>query len=194
MELDTEGTYDGHQTGFDDGTLRLYFKKAASIKAGMPYLIKNSSNSNITKLSFAGVLINSDAPKAVTSADGKVTFMGAYSPVAITAEDRSILYLGAENTLYYPEAEMTIGSCRAHFELNGITAGDQNTEVRSYELNFGEGATNSIDNVQRSLFTVQRSTFNVPSEAWFSLDGRRLNGKPSQPGVYINNGRKIMVK
>lgn len=41
-ELDTEGTYDEHQTGFDtdNGTLYLYFKDAASIEAGKPYILK----------------------------------------------------------------------------------------------------------------------------------------------------------
>ena len=29
---------------------------------------------------------------------------------------------------------------------------------------------------------------------WYSLDGRRLSNKPSQRGVYINNGRKIVVQ
>lgn len=32
------------------------------------------------------------------------------------------------------------------------------------------------------------------SEAWYTLDGRRLNGKPSVKGMYINNGKKIIVK
>ena len=32
------------------------------------------------------------------------------------------------------------------------------------------------------------------SDAWYTLDGRRLNGKPAQKGVYINNGKKIIVK
>ena len=29
---------------------------------------------------------------------------------------------------------------------------------------------------------------------WYSIDGRRLNGKPVQRGVYINNGKKIIIK
>ena len=29
---------------------------------------------------------------------------------------------------------------------------------------------------------------------WYSLDGRRLSGKPSAKGVYINNGKKIVIK
>jgi len=30
--------------------------------------------------------------------------------------------------------------------------------------------------------------------AWYTLDGRKLNGKPTKPGLYINNGRKVVIK
>lgn len=29
---------------------------------------------------------------------------------------------------------------------------------------------------------------------WFTLDGRRLSEKPTIPGIYVNNGRKIVIK
>ena len=32
------------------------------------------------------------------------------------------------------------------------------------------------------------------SEAWYTLDGVRLSGKPSSKGIYINNGKKIVIK
>ena len=32
------------------------------------------------------------------------------------------------------------------------------------------------------------------SEAWYTLDGVRLSGKPSKSGLYINNGRKVIIK
>ena len=32
------------------------------------------------------------------------------------------------------------------------------------------------------------------SEAWYTLDGIRLSGKPSTKGIYINNGKKIVIK
>ena len=37
------------------------------------------------------------------------------------------------------------------------------------------------------------TTSDLPSDAWFTLDGRRLNGRPQQPGLYINGGRKVVV-
>ena len=32
------------------------------------------------------------------------------------------------------------------------------------------------------------------SETWYTLDGVRLSGKPSTKGIYINNGKKIVIK
>jgi hypothetical protein len=31
-------------------------------------------------------------------------------------------------------------------------------------------------------------------DAWYTLDGRRLTGKPTAKGLYINNGRKVVIK
>ena len=30
--------------------------------------------------------------------------------------------------------------------------------------------------------------------AWYSLDGRKLSGKPVQKGIYVNGGKKVLVK
>ena len=32
------------------------------------------------------------------------------------------------------------------------------------------------------------------SEAWYTLDGVRLSGKPTKKGLYINNGKKIVIR
>ena len=28
---------------------------------------------------------------------------------------------------------------------------------------------------------------------WFTLDGRKLNGKPTRPGIYVRNGSKVVI-
>ena len=93
-----------------------------------------------------------------------------------------MLYLGAANTLYWPSADMTIGSCRALFRLGG---GAQ-AKVRAFSLSFGDDEATGIISVPADP--------SASTDAWYSLDGVRLNGKPTQRGVYINNGRKIVIK
>ena len=32
------------------------------------------------------------------------------------------------------------------------------------------------------------------AKGWYTLDGRKLFEKPAQPGLYIANGKKVLVK
>lgn len=41
---------------------------------------------------------------------------------------------------------------------------------------------------------VQRSTLNVQRDAWYTLDGCRVNAENLRPGLYINNGKKVLKK
>ena len=191
-ELDVYETYDtDKKTGFDEatGTLNLYFKTATSIEAGKAYLIKWSSGSGtIENPTFSNVTI-ADVQPDVTSADGKVSFKGIYSPKAITDEDKTMLYLGANNKLYYPNAAMTINACRGYFRLNDITAGD----VANARMFSGDEDVTGIDTMYdvRSKMEDGRSKM---EDVWHTIDGRKLQGKPTQKGVYINKGRKVVIK
>ena len=182
-ELDVDGTYGTKQTGFDNGTLNLYFKTVTSIEAGKAYIIKWSSGSGtIENPTFSNVTI-ADVQPDVTSADDKVSFKGIYSPKAITGEDKTMLYLGADNKLYYPNDAMVIYAFRGYFHLNGITAGD----VTSARMFFGD------ENDATGIKTMSDVRSQM-DDAWYTLDGRKLQGKPTQKGVYINNGKKVVIQ
>ena len=193
MELDTETDYDGHQTGFDDsdGTLYLYFRRVYAIEAGKPYLVKWTRRQGyVSNPVFYDKAFTSDVPTPVTSADGKVSFTGTYSAVALTPNDKSNLFLGAANKLYYPNAANNadgnyyINACRAYFHIDLGTA----SLARNIVLNFGEETT-SLNEESR----MKNEEF-ATATAWYTLDGRRLQGKPTKAGLYINAGKKIVIK
>ena len=117
--------------------------------------------------------------------DEDLCFDGFYSPVTLEANDKSVLYLGADNTLYWPSAAMTVGSCRAVFSLNGLTTGSAGDLARIV-LNFGDEAT--------GITTTALTDDTDKAGAWHDMQGRRLTGKPSRAGVYINNGKKVVIK
>ena len=83
-----------------------------------------------------------------------------------------------------------MNACRGYFQLKqGLTAGSQSGGARAFVLNFGDDSNaTGIISVYDSGFTVNGS------DAWYSLDGCRLNGKPTAKGIYINNGRKVVIK
>ncbi len=149
-----------------------------------------SINGAIQEPMFTGVTIDSADPStaAVSSSDGKVSFTGTYTPMSFDADDKSKLFLGSENTLYYPEVGASINAFRAYFQLNGITAGDPVNGIRAFVLNFGD------DEQTQGVTTPLSNRRGVGGEAWFSLDGRRLSGKPTKAGHYIVNGTKVVVK
>ena len=31
-------------------------------------------------------------------------------------------------------------------------------------------------------------------ESWYDMNGRRLQGKPARKGIYILNGKKVVIK
>lgn len=45
-----------------------------------------------------------------------------------------------------------------------------------------------------SAISTAGVTQSRPTDAWFTIDGRRLTGKPSASGLYIYKGRKVVVK
>jgi len=181
-------------TAFADGTLTLNFSEdLTAIEAGKPYIVKwkNAESTEIVSPVFKGGTISNATTDMETN---EVTFSGIFSPYAIEGEDRTMLYLGGDNKLYYPNGAMTIGACRAYFKLaDGLTAGEPTTAgaqgVKAFVLNFDDEATSGI----RSL-TPNPSPKGEGSDCWYTLDGRRLTGKPTQKGIYINNGNKVVIK
>ena len=100
---------------------------------------------------------------------------------------------GADNTLYYPtDADFKVNAFRGYFQLKqGLTAGEptnsQQASVRAFKLNFGDEDATGITNTN---FTNHTNSNN----AWYTLDGRKLNGKPTAKGVYIHEGKKRVIK
>ena len=168
-------------SGLNGSTLTLNFTKATNIPAGTPFIIKwdGDGTSNLVNSVFTGVIINNCAWTEIYFPGG--SFVGTYSPVSFTANDKSILFLGTENKLYYPSANMTLGACRAYFQLGNGSG------VKEFKLNFdGEDSADGIGEIQNSKFKIQNEG------SWYSLDGRKLDGKPTQHGLYIHNGRKVL--
>ena len=196
MEL---GNSTGCNTGFDakTGTLSLDFVDAHSINAGHAYIVKwTTTGDPIENPVFHAVTIRNEDPadQSASSRDGSVTFKGTYDVIPFTATDRSVLFLGSNNKLYWPQPDLSdpahpvypnIGAFRAYFQLNGgITASD----VANARLSFGE------DSEAQGITTTNYTNFTNSSGAWYTLDGVKLDKMPTRKGLYIQNGRVVVVK
>ena len=167
-----------------DGILTLNFtgeRTVTELEAGTPYIIKWESGDNLVSPVFTGVTVN-NASNDFTSADGKVQFKGTYTYRTFSDVDNSVLLMTGDNYLRHPGNGATLKPFRAYFELS------KGSPVKEFVLNFGEDDPDGIENVQCSMFNVQCD------DCWYDLVGRKLSGRPVQNGIYIYNGRKIVIK
>lgn len=51
-----------------------------------------------------------------------------------------------------------------------------------------DGSTTAITEVSAGQFQA------VKADGWYTLNGVKLQGAPTEKGIYINNGKKIVVK
>ena len=168
----------------NDGLLTLNFKNAQSIEAGKAYIVKwETKGENIANPVFSGVTISNAAPAETESTDGKVKFVGQYSPFTIDNDNiNEILFIGSGNKIGYSKNPRQLKSCRAHFwvQPNGFSAG-----ARVINIDFGDGMTTSIN-------LVEADDEDASANGIYSLDGRRVKGEPTQKGVYVTNGKKVV--
>ena len=161
-----------------DGTLTLTFATASSIEAGKPYLVKVTSA--VENPTYSGVTIaNGTTTTETTYAD----FVPVMNPTSLTAGDKTVLFVSGGNKLTYPTASGNINAFRAYFQLKGDAAA-----VRAFTMNFDDDATGT-----EGIYDLQICDLRFASGI-YTLDGRRVEGQPAEKGVYIVNGKKIVVK
>ena len=91
--------------------------------------------------------------------------------------------MGGENKLYSPTSGASIGAQRAYFKI-----GDGNADARlltDFSIDYGDGEATGLN---------LTPTLSQGEGVWYTLDGRKLQGKPTTKGVYIVNGKKTIIK
>ena len=181
-----------------EGTLTLNFTLQTAVEAGRPYIVKWDSGTDLQGPVFQRVTLSSSLSPTV---DSGIAFSGTYSPVTLDAGDRQTLYLGADNTLYYPSAQMTVGACRAFFRLSltpDASPEEEGNKVRAFVLRFDDDPSAQGDSSGENVPTgiegiVDGKSVNTTCD-WFTLQGVRLPAPPATKGIYIKDGKKIVLK
>lgn len=174
------------------GTLSLTFADATGIEAGKPYLVKVTSE--VVNLTFEDVTVSNTATPTETTA---VNFVPTLGKALVTGEGtnasdpKTVLFLGANNTLYNPtvvndsEQESSyMKGFRAYFQLKGEAA-QAPALARAFVMNFGDGEATGI-------ITISADQPATVRDGIYDLQGRKIEGQPTQKGVYIVNGKKVI--
>lgn len=163
----------------------VYFATVDNIEAGKPYIMK-PGNAVVTNPTFEGVsmvatgLDDNGNPQAVGDAS-TVQMKGIYNHVTLV-QDKTNIYIGAGNKFYYPaDAEACqMNGLRAYFIV------PEGTDIKKLRANL-DGATTSLG----EIFDTEES--NTPI---YNLQGQCVGNSLStlKSGIYVQNGKKVVVK
>lgn len=164
----------------------VYFTTVDNIEAGKPYIMK-PGNAVVQNPTFEGVsmvatgLDENNNPQAVGDA-GKVQMKGIYNQIELKT-DKTELFLGDHDLFYYPSddiAARTIGGLRAYFIV------PQGTDIKKLRANL-DGTPTSLS----TIFDTEES--NAPV---YNLQGQCVGNslRALKSGIYIQNGKKVVVK
>mgnify|MGYP002599922105 CR=1 FL=1 len=164
----------------------VYFATVDNIKAGKPYIMK-PGNAVVQNPTFEGVsmvatgLDENGNPQAVGDAS-TVQMKGIYNQILLKT-DKTELFLGDNDLFYYPIDDIdarTIGGLRAYFIV------PQDTDIKKLRANL-DGTPTSLD----TIFDTEES--NAPV---YNLQGQCVGNslRALKSGIYIQNGKKVVVK
>lgn len=159
----------------------IQFVPATEIKAGVPYIIKwneNVAEAKPFEKTFEGVTLIAE-PKPV-KVNNDITFTGFYNKTTADKLGESVAAIGAENKLF----KVTSGEMkgfRAAFVLNS------NAQPSAIKLVI-DGTATGIEDLVIDGVKANGRVYNLNGQ----YVGNSLNGL--QPGLYIQNGKKIVVK
>lgn len=164
----------------------VYFATVDNIEAGKPYIMK-PGNAVVTNPTFEGVsmvatgLDKNGNPQAVGDAS-TVQMKGIYNQILLNA-DKTELFLGDNDLFYYPIDNVdarTIGGLRAYFIV------PQGTDIKKLRANL-DGTPTSLG----TIFDTEES--NAPV---YNLQGQCVGNslRALKSGIYIQNGKKVVVK
>lgn len=132
-------------------------------------ILKSSSSPMVLTLTTSSSSndFSDNSLMGVSSADGK-TANGTHF----------VLNKGIQGVGFYRMTSgMKIGVGKAYLTYSGALA-------REF---FGFEESTGINTTDCTVYTDENGK-------WYTLDGRRIQGKPSKQGIYINNGKKVVIK
>lgn len=175
----------------DQGVAQLKFKKVTETQAGVPYMV--FPRNNVENPVFTNKTIT-ETPKTITktctAGDGKTLsyqFVGVYNPTLVS-DVNNVRFVGGDKgtELLMPVGEGTMKGLRAYFVFPNSSEGI----ITQAKLNIEDDSTTGIISINAINANHSNET-NI-----YTLSGQQVskNQKMLKPGIYLKNGKKIMVK
>ena len=163
-------------TGYNSATGNVIVQAVKDVPAGTGLFLKGTPGTYDVPCGestsyYVNMLVGVTEATTISATDGNMTNF------LLSATDSSDACFRPISSTYNLKAN------RAYLQIPTSMV-SSSAGANSVGIEFEEGVT-GIDNSLSDMDTDAH---------WFTLDGRKLNGKPTQKGIYVVNGRKVVVK
>ena len=117
--------------------------------------------------------------------DGHNKFYGIYTPYTLAANNTTERMLGRA-TAAEKDNSWQIFQGYAVKNTRGILILEKNLSARIF-IEEPDGSTTVINSIDADGVAM-------PAEGWYTLNGVKLQSMPTEKGIYINNGKKVVIK
>ena len=182
-----------------DNTVR-FGLELDKIPANTPFIVKpldkvdfewnagTTAAPDIKNIEFAGRTVVYDPAPSIT-ATGGAHFIGTYANKTNVTGGDHIWYVVDGNFEAALEEDgvtphnFNLNSTRAYLDLTGTSLSARPTII----VEEADGSTTAINGIAADGTLIT-------ADGWYSINGVKLQGAPTQKGIYIHNGKKIVVK
>lgn len=161
------------------------------LAANKPFLVKTADDiDGVIDFGLQTIVAPASAEDLTVPAGQGATFVGTYAPIDVTSADEAKKWFmigGGNGTWAY------IGTTSGNsWQLQSTEAYIQlPIETQSIIFNFEDvnGGTTAIKSVNADDLAGKKS-----AEGWYTINGVKLQNAPAEKGVYIKDGKKVVLK
>ena len=163
-------------------------KAVEGIKAGVPMMIRKTGTDEDYAVTASNITITDTGDQLATTVGDDDAFVGyaplsdEVAPMAIPTETSGTPYILINGTF----VKWTEGNLAPYRCFLWATQAFNTGAAPQMGIEIVDGETTGVGDVRGKKDDVRGE--------WYDLSGRKLQGKPTQKGVYIINGKKVNVK
>lgn len=187
-----------------DGNAHFKINLEETIEANTPFLIMMKTAKNMNTVNFANKIIkyvtvgdnqtvrDEQGNPYVTNGSG-VKFIGVYKQQSFTYETGAgIKYMSGGQFFTVGEGYTGADADHTLYQKPLRAYLDMSETLSAHPMIFIENPDGSTTAI--SAINADNLVNNYTKDGWFTINGMKLNDMPTEKGIYIHNGKKVVLK
>ena len=159
-----------------------------NLPANTPFLVKSPVAFDLDDISFAGRTIDfEETPTAIVP---QAKFIGSYVDVANVPGGANVMWWKNSENNFVKATDGGVAKAFTNYCFHAYLVLDESFDPNVTARILVEEADGTVT----AISSINADGVAVPAEGWYNLNGVKLQSAPTEKGIYINNGKKVVVK